>query len=67
MGKSRKNIRTGKKNRKTIRRGKNANRKYSSKNKKGGSCYGTGVGANSYDPNFSIFNTRELQLFPYKP
>jgi len=34
--------------------------------KKGGALYGTGVGANCYDPNFSIYNTRELQLFPYK-
>lgn len=34
---------------------------------KGGACYGNGVGANAYDPNNSIFNTRELQLFPYKP
>ena len=33
---------------------------------RGGSCYGNGVGANSYDPNFSIYNTRELTLFPYK-
>ena len=34
---------------------------------KGGTCYGNGVGANNYDSNFSIYNTRELQLFPYKP
>lgn len=34
---------------------------------RGGTCYGSGVGANNYDPNFSIYNTRELQLFPYKP
>jgi len=34
---------------------------------KGGMCYGTGVGANCNDPNYSIYNTRELQLFPYKP
>jgi hypothetical protein len=34
---------------------------------RGGMCYGRGVGANSYDPNFSVYNTRELQLFPYKP
>jgi|LauGreDrversion4_2_1035121.scaffolds.fasta_scaffold289959_3 hypothetical protein len=34
---------------------------------KGGACYGNGVGANSNDPNFSIYNTRELELFPYKP
>jgi len=41
---------------------KKRSRKY-----KGGTCYGNGVGANAYDPNYSIFNTRELQLFPYKP
>jgi len=34
---------------------------------KGGICFGNGVGANSYDPNFSIYNTRELELFPYRP
>lgn len=28
---------------------------------------GTGLGANCNDPNYSIYNTRELQLFPYKP
>ena len=32
---------------------------------RGGTCYGNGVGANSYDPNFSIYNTRQLELFPY--
>jgi hypothetical protein len=34
--------------------------------KKGGALYGTGVGANCYDPNYSIYNTRMPQLFPYK-
>lgn len=33
----------------------------------GGACYGNGVGSNSYDPSFSVYNTRSLQLFPYKP
>jgi hypothetical protein len=28
---------------------------------------GQNIGANCYDPNFSIYNTRELNLFPYKP
>jgi hypothetical protein len=41
-------------------------RKYR-KSYKGGAHYGTGVGANCYDPNFSIYNTRELSLFPYRP
>ena len=38
-----------------------------SRKQRGGMCYGTGVGANTGDPNFSIYNTRELELFPYKP
>ena len=46
---------------------KNIKRTRRRRNLKGGTCYGTGVGANDYDPNFSIYNTRELQLFPYKP
>jgi hypothetical protein len=36
-------------------------------NLKGGMYFGRGVGANSYDPNFSIYNTNMLNLFPYKP
>jgi hypothetical protein len=42
-------------------------RKMRSRKLKGGACYGNGVGANAFDPNNSIYNTRELQLFPYKP
>ena len=38
-----------------------------SRKQKGGMCYGNGVGSNSNDPNFSIYNTRELELFPYIP
>ena len=34
---------------------------------RGGNCYGNGVGANAYDPNYSIYNTNQLQLFPYRP
>ena len=51
-------------NKKTM---KKRGRSRSRKTYKGGACYGNGVGANAYDPNYSIFNTRELQLFPYKP
>jgi hypothetical protein len=40
----------------------NANLAYDSKQ-----IGGRNVGANCYDPNFSIYNTRTLQLFPYKP
>ena len=43
------------------------NKKIKSRKQRGGQCYGRGIGANSYDPNFSIYNTNELQLFPYKP
>ena len=43
-------------------------RKVKSKKMKGGQqVYGRGYGANCYDPNFSIYNTNELKLFPYKP
>jgi hypothetical protein len=34
---------------------------------RGGTCYGNGVGANSYNPNFTIYNTNLSTLFPYKP
>jgi hypothetical protein len=46
---------------------KSARKMRSRKTYKGGACYGNGVGANAFDPNNSIYNTRELQLFPYKP
>jgi hypothetical protein len=49
------------------KRGKKNKSKRKSKKQRGGTCYGSGVGSNNYDPNFSIYNTRELQLFPYKP
>jgi hypothetical protein len=48
---------TGRSSKKTTRKTKSS--------QKGGTCYGNGVGANSYDPNFSIYNTRQLGLFPY--
>jgi hypothetical protein len=56
--KTRNNRRKSKKNNKRTRRRRNL---------RGGTCYGSGVGANNYDPNFSIYNTKALQLFPYKP
>ena len=43
------------------------NRRVHRKNLKGGMCFGNGVGANTNDPNYSIYNTNELKLFPYKP
>ena len=45
---------------------KSYRRKRSYKKQKGGICYGRGVGANSYEPNYSIYNTNLLKLFPYK-
>jgi hypothetical protein len=42
-------------------------RRRKSLKQRGGVCFGNGVGANNYDPNFSIYNTRELTLFPYRP
>ncbi len=55
------------KKRKTMKKRKMTKKRKHTKKQKGGTCYGNGVGANSYDPNFSIYNTRELELFPYKP
>ena len=58
----------GKKRRKTNkRRSKSKSRKTRRRIKKGGNCYGRGVGTNSYDPNYSIYNTNLPTLFPYKP
>jgi len=50
-------------------KGKRRTYRNSKRNKtlKGGMCFGRGVGANSYDPNYSIYNTNMLNLFPYKP
>jgi hypothetical protein len=70
-GGRRKTIKTRKQsNKKTRKQSNKKNRKQSNKKnrkQRGGMCFGNGVGANSYDPNFSIYNTRELTLFPYKP
>ena len=49
-----------------IRKGRKT-RRNRRRNLKGGTCFGTGVGANNYDPNLSIYNTNMLKLFPYKP
>ena len=55
--------RSTKKNKRKTRK----NKRRKSRKQRGGQCYGRGVGANTYDPSFSIYNTNELQLFPYKP
>lgn len=52
--------------RKNYRNKRRRTRRNSSRNLKGGMCFGRGVGANSYDPNYSIYNTNMLKLFPYK-
>jgi hypothetical protein len=58
----------GKRRRKSMKkRNKRNKRNKQSLKRGGGGCFGNGVGANAYDPNYSIFNTRELQLFPYRP
>ena len=59
----------GGKKRKTVKRNKNKKsyKKYSyKKNKKGGICFGRGIGANDYDPNIDIYNSNMLTLFPYR-
>ena len=47
--------------------GKNNNKLKYNNSYKGGGVYGTGYGANCYDPNFSVYNTNLIKLFPYKP
>jgi len=43
------------------RRGKKSRK---TRKQRGGMCFGNGVGANTYDPNYSIYNTNMLNLFP---
>jgi hypothetical protein len=45
------------------RRGKKGRK---TRKQRGGMCFGNGVGANSNDPNYSVYNTNMLKLFPYK-
>jgi hypothetical protein len=52
--------------RKTRKSKKSIKRNRKTRKQRGGTCYGTGVGANRYDPNFSVYNTNMLKLFPYK-
>ena len=66
-GKIRRRIyRKGRKTRRGTRKGRKTRRNHKL-NLKGGMCFGNGVGANSYNPNYSIYNTNMLELFPYKP
>ena len=64
----RKRRRTMKKSRTTKKRTtkKRTMKKRKGRSQRGGNCYGNGVGANAYDPNYSIYNTNQLQLFPYR-
>jgi hypothetical protein len=65
-GKRRRNKQSVKRRNKRTMKRRNKRNKITVK-RGGGGCFGNGVGANAYDPNYSIFNTRELQLFPYRP
>jgi len=67
LRKKTRNLRSKSKKLSVGKRRKTLKRRRTMKKQKGGMCYGSGVGANSYDPNFSIYNTKELQLFPYNP
>jgi hypothetical protein len=49
------------------RKGRKGRKGKKSRKMRGGMRYGTGVGANCFDPNYSIYNTPALTLFPYKP
>jgi hypothetical protein len=46
---------------------KNKTKKQKHRIKKGGAMFGNGYGANCNDPNYSIYNTNLLKLFPYNP
>jgi hypothetical protein len=48
------------------RRTKRNNRKKSRRIRGGNRIGGNNIGANCNDPNFSIYNTNLLKLFPYK-
>jgi hypothetical protein len=63
-GGSKKRRRISRKNRKSSR--KNRKTRKNRRKQRGGTCYGNGVGANSSNPNYSIYNTNMLKLFPYR-
>jgi len=64
-GGKRKRRRKSNKRRKQVKKGRKTRK--NKRKQRGGMCYGNGVGANSYDPNYSIYNTNLTKLFPYKP
>jgi len=59
--------RNKRKTRRKLKKGVKSRKLRRGRRQKGGTCYGNGVGANTYDPNYSIYNTNMLKLFPYKP
>jgi hypothetical protein len=60
----RRKTRKGRKGKKTR---KQRGLKQRGRKQRGGMRYGTGVGSNCFEPNYSIYNTPALTLFPYKP
>jgi len=51
--------------RRLSKRVKRTNMNKKSRKHRGGAMYGRGYGANCNDPNYSIYNTNMLKLFPY--
>jgi len=62
---SKRKTRKGTSIKRIVRKSKSMKNKQSRK-RKGGVRYGSGIGSNCYDPNYSIYNTNLLKLFPYK-
>jgi hypothetical protein len=52
---------------KRSRKRKNNKRKKTNRKIKGGAVFGNGYGSNCNDPNYNIYNTNLLKLFPYNP
>ena len=64
MNRRSKNSRSKTKGRKNNKSKTKTNRTNRRRTQKGG-VYGRGYGANCYDPNYNIYNTNMLKLFPY--
>lgn len=56
----------GGRRRRRITKKRHVKKSRKTRKQRGGMCFGNGVGANSYDPNYSIYNTNMLKLFPYR-
>jgi len=61
-----KKTRKGTLTKRKVRKSKSMKSNKQSRKRKGGTRYGSGIGSNCYDPNYSIYNTNLLKLFPYK-